>query len=388
MRRALPAPLVRRADVLLGATPAPPTPQELALALRTPSVPPQDTRLLVAPVNFAGQGHAWARAVEAHVPGVGARSMAVEGPMGFPADQVVPPPAYRDVVWQRAQELHLLEHYTHVLVEASRPVLGTLYGRTCAEELPVLRRGGLSLGLLAHGSDLRVPSRHASRFRHSPFTDPTDPLTHRLEQNARRAVELFAAFDGPTFVSTPDLLDDAPDARWCPTVVDVQVWGSGAPVLERRVPRVVHIPSKGRLKGSEHIDPVLRGLHARGEIDYVRLEGVPHERVRQEVREADLLVDQVVMGLYGVSALEGLAAGRVVLGFVGDRVRERVRGTTGLEVPVVEITPETLAEVLDDLLADRDRARTVASAGPGFVREVHDGRRSARVLRRFTGPAG
>jgi hypothetical protein len=347
-------------------------------------VPEQDIRLLVAPVNFAGQGHAWARAVEAHVPGVGARSMAVEGPMGFPADQVVPSPAYRDVVWQRTQERHLLEHYTHVLVEASRPVLGTLYGRTCAEELPVLRSGGLQVGLIAHGSDLRVPSRHAERVPHSPFTDPADPLTRRLERNARRAVELFAGFDGPTFVSTPDLLDDAPDARWCPTVVDPVSWASGAPVLERRAPRVIHIPSRGRLKGSEHVDPVLQGLHASGEIEYVRLEGVPHERVRQEVREADVLVDQAVMGLYGVSALEGLAAGRVVLGFVGDRVRDRVRDTTGLEVPVVEITPETLAEVLADLLADRDRARTVAAAGPGFVREVHDGRWSARVLGRLT----
>ena len=388
VRRALPAALVRRVDVLLGATPAPPTPAELALALRTPSAPREETRLLVAPVNFAGQGHAWARAVEAHLPGVGARSMAVEGPMGFPADQVVPPAAYRDVVWQRAQERHLLEHYTHVLVEASRPVLGTLYGRTCAEELPLLARGGLRVGLIAHGSDLRVPSRHAQRFTHSPFTDPDDPMTRRLEQNARRAVALFAAFDGPTFVSTPDLLDDAPDARWCPTVVDPARWASEAPVLHRPVPRVIHIPSRGRLKGSEHVDPVLQQLHARGEIDYVRLEGVPHARVRQEVRAADVLVDQAVMGLYGVSALEGLAAGRVVLGFVGDRVRQRVRAATGLEVPIVEITPATLGEVVTAVLADRGAARTTAALGPTFVREVHDGRRSAQVLRRFTGPAG
>lgn len=383
MRRHLPAGLVRQVDLRLGATPAIPTREELARGLATPEPPTDDVRLWIAPANFAGQGHAWARAVEAHVPGAGARCMAVEGPHGFPADQVVPTTAYRDIVWQRAQERYLLGTYTHVLVEAGRPVLGTLYGRTCAGELPVLRAAGLSVGLISHGSDLRLPSAHAERFEHSPFRDRRDPVTARLEHNARVTRELFASFDGPTFVSTPDLLDDAPGAVWCPTVVDPEAWASGTPVLVRPCPRVLHIPSRGPLKGSPHIDAVLSGLEARGLIDYVRLEGVPHARVREEVRAADVVVDQAVMGLYGVSALEGLAAGRLVLGFVGDRVRERVRDTTGLEVPILEITPESLEDVLAATLDGRDAARRQATAGPPFVRAVHDGRRSAGVLGRW-----
>lgn len=387
LRRRLPAGLVRQVDLRLGATPAIPTQEELARGLATPEPPTDAVRLWVAPANFAGQGHAWARAVEAHVPGVGARCMAVEGPHGFLADQVVPTTAYRDIVWQRAQETYVLGGYTHVLVEASRPVLGTLYGRTCAGELPVLRRAGISVALIAHGSDLRLPSAHAERFPHSPFRDLTDPVTARLQGNARTARELFASFDGPTFVSTPDLLDDAPGAVWCPTVVDPDAWASSEPVLERDRPRVLHIPSKGPLKGSPHIDAVLGDLQSRGLLDYVRLEGVPHTRVREEVRAADVVVDQAVMGLYGVSALEGLAAGRLVLGFVGDRVRERVRDTTGLEVPIREITPETLEDVLAETLDDRDAARRQAAAGPSFVRAVHDGRRSAQVLGTWCRPA-
>ena len=348
--------------------------------MSVPVPPEEDVRLWVAPANFAGQGYAWARSVEEHLPGVGARAMAVEGPHGFPADQVVPETAYRDIAWQRAQERYLLRSYTHLLVEAGRPVLGTLHGRTCAGELPVLRAAGLSVGLLSHGSDLRVPSRHAESFEHSPFRGATDDVTARLERNARAQVALFEAFDGPTFVSTPDLLDYAPGAVWCPTVVDPDAWASDTPVLERPRPRVVHAPSRGRLKGSQHIDPVLADLDARGVITYVRLEGVPHTRVREEVRAADVVVDQAVMGLYGVSALEGLASGRLVLGFVGDRVRERVREATGLDVPIVEIMPTTLPDVLAEVLDQRDRARDTAALGPAFVRAVHDGRRSAGVL--------
>ncbi|SOC52394.1 hypothetical protein SAMN05421879_101524 [Ornithinimicrobium cerasi] len=380
LRRHLPTSVVRQVDRRLGMTPASPTVEELALGLAAPTLPEEPRRLWVAPANFAGQGHAWARAVDAHVPGVGARCMAIEGPLGFPADQVVPDVAYRDIAWQRAQERYVLGSYTHVLAEASRPLFGTLYGRTVASELPVLARADLRVGLIAHGSDLRLPSRHARLFAHSPFQNPADRLTARLERNARAACLLFATFEGPTFVSTPDLLDDAPGARWCPTVVDPTAWASDAPVLEGSRPRIVHIPSKGPLKGSAHIDPVLMALAARGVVDYVRLEGVPHARVREEVRKADVVVDQAVMGLYGVSALEGLAAGRLVLGFVGERVRGRVLATTGHDVPIGEITPETLREVLEQVLDDRVAAQERAARGPAFVREVHDGRLSARVL--------
>src|SRR5690606_38494446 len=115
LRRHLPVPLVRQVDLRLGATPAAPTPGELAQGMRLPPPPGDPVRLWIAPANFAGQGHAWARAVDAHVPGAGARCMAVEGVLGFPADQVVPPAAYRDIGWQRAQERYVLGHYTHVL---------------------------------------------------------------------------------------------------------------------------------------------------------------------------------------------------------------------------------------------------------------------------------
>lgn len=378
--------MAREIDVLLSGVPQRVTPEELARGLAVPDPPETPTRLWVAPANYAGQGHLWARAVEAHLKGVGARSMAVEGPHGFPADQVVPVSAYRDVAWQRAQERYLTRHYTHVLAEAGKPVLGTLHGRTIGPELPALTRHGLRVALIAHGSDLRLPSRHADRFPHSPFRDAADPQTARLERNARVAAELFATVDAPTFVSTPDLLDDAPGAIWCPTVVEPQRWASDAPVLERERPVVVHIPSRGPLKGSQHLDPALTRLQERGRVRYVRLEGVSHEVVRETVRSADVVVDQAVMGLYGVSALEGLAAGRLVLGFVGDRVRERVRRHTGLEVPIVEIDPDTVADVLDDVLSHPDRAREQAAAGPGFVREVHDGRLSARVLQDFLQP--
>ena len=61
-------------------------------------------------------------------------------------------------------------------------------------------------------------------------------------------------------------------------------------------------------------------------------------------------------------------------------VRDRVRDATGLDVPVIEADPETLRDVVLHVARERDAARETAALGPAFVREVHDGRRSAEVL--------
>ncbi len=359
---------------------------------RRPEPPPEPVRVWIAPTNSAGQGRLWAQALEDHVDGVGARNMMVVRSIRFPADQEVAPEIYQDPRWQKEQERYVLDSYTHVLIEAERPIFGTRHGRTCEFELGRLRRAGLTVGLISHGSDLRIPSEHVTLHPHSPFTDPDEELTRKLEAGAATNARILREADVPVFVSTPDLLDYAPQARWCPTVVDPDSWSPEYPLLRRAVPRVVHIPSNGMLKGTSFVDAALQPLHDAGLIDYRRRGGLTHEEVRAAYEEADIVVDQLVLGLYGVAAIEAMAAGRVVLAYLGDVVRRRIREACGLEVPILEADPDTLSQVVQGVLADREAARTAAAAGPEYVRAVHDGRFSAQVLTALTGgilrPAG
>jgi glycosyltransferase involved in cell wall biosynthesis len=209
-----------------------------------------------------------------------------------------------------------------------------------------------------------------------------------LERTAARNAKLFNSYDGHTFVSTLDLLDYAPRAIWCPGVVDVDAWATDTVALERLVPVVVHAPSKGKLKGSQLVDPIMEELDRRGIVEYRRIERVQPQHMPAVYKDADIVIDQFTMGIYGVAACEAMAAGRVVVSFVGDTVRARARAATGRELPVVEATPATLVEVIEKVLDDRDAARDIAAGGPSYVRENHDGRRSAAALAPFLTGAG
>src|SRR5690606_40172359 len=111
-------------------------------------------------------------------------------------------------------------------------------------------------------------------------------------------------------VSTPDLLLDAPRAVWLPVVVDPQRWRSENPVLTRARPVVVHVPSNPWLKGSDVVDAELTRLAERGVVDYRRVSGIASAEMPAVLAEADIVVDQLRMGLYGVAACEAMAGGR------------------------------------------------------------------------------
>lgn len=345
-------------------------------------VPASGRRVYVAPANFAGQGYAWARALERHVDDLTAVSMAPVRNEGFAfrVDNPVPYAVYAaSRRWQRAQRQQVLR-YTHVVLEAGRPLFPRLGDGTAAAEVRELREHGPRVVLMFHGSDIRSPERHAAASRWSPFHEDdwedVPQLGEIAAANKAAAVELGV----PVLVSTPDLLLDVPWARWCPVVVEPQRWTSESPLLERPRPLVVHAPSRGVVKGTALVEPTLRELDAEGVIEYRPVSGVPHDAMPALYGSADVVVDQFRIGNYGVAACEAMAAGRLVVSHVDDQVRSAAREASGLDVPIVEATPDTLSEVLRQIAGDRGRFREVASRGPRFVDTLHEGRFSARVL--------
>lgn len=333
------------------------------------------------PANMAGQAWEWAKALERNVPGVRTEVISTDrgGPLSFPADEVVPVQQYaKDWAWAAGFQARALDTWTHALLEAGRPIFGLRNGRDFTGDAAVLRAVGVRVGLILHGSEIRNPARHAHWTAWSPFRDSGDELTARLQGVVDVLSPLVEDFEGPVFVSTPDLLrdvEDVQDVHWLPVVVDVDAWATDRPVLEREVPVVLHAPSRASLKGSAYVDAALGALDEQGLIEYRRVEGRSPQDMPALIADADIVLDQFAIGSYGVMAVQALAAGRVVLGHVMPEVREVVG-----DLPVTEAPPDVLEEVVREVIAERDAYRTLAARGVDFVRRTHDGRRSARVL--------
>ena len=380
--------LLARLPERMGARLLPPSERYDPGAVPAPIRPPEgEARLLIAPANFAAQGYAWARAAE-RLPGVAAMNMQYRGraDYGFPADYAVAEQIYRHSLrWGRQQRDAVGSGFTHVAIEAERAVFGAAFDRVVAREVEWMRRRGIQVLSISHGTDIRLPTRHAELDEWSPFRDADRVWVDALERQARANHRVLDTIQVPEFVSTPEMLLDRPGAAWLPIVVDPSRWQAATPVLERPVPVVLHAPTNPLVKGTALIEPVLDAAADAGLVDYRRIIKVPADQMPGLYADADIVLEQFALGMYSVTSVEAMAAGRLVIGHVHEQVREHVRVVTGRELPVVEATPDSLSEVLHDIVERRDVYRDIAAAGPAFVAEVHDGRESARVLAPFLG---
>lgn len=380
--RALPAPVRGAAEQVLRRT------SEREVSRSLPSWGEAGTRLLVAPLNTAGQGWRWARAAEESLPGVRAISVRAQPragatPMAHAADLELTPAMqvrglapYRDLVLSA----------THVLAESGRAVLDDVHHRSLLDDLPALRDAGLSAAVVLHGSEVRDLREHARRYPASPFAGEWDERWERMQRRVEETSELLERLRDeavPLLVSTPDLLEHVPDARWLPVVVDVAAFACARPPLQGEVPVVLHAPSNPRLKGTAAVDAVLGELAAAGRLTYRRLDGVRHDQMPDALAAADVVIDQVVLGNPGVLLTEAMAAGRVVVTHLSDGVRTAMRDAdpAGEPPPVIDADPESLRAAVERILDDRDSVAALAAHGPAWAARNHDGRRAAQVLR-------
>ena len=347
-------------------------------ATRRPATPV----LGIGPTNTGGQGHAWARAVERHLPGVHAEASALSSANACDhrADHTVSTDEWLSPRWQLGRLAHVIDRYTHVLAECGMPVFGPLGGAWADADAAELRAAGVALGLILHGSEARDPAAHRARVEFSPF-DTRHELTHAFQAKVDRLLPLLRELDVPTFVAAPDLLADLPSAVWLPHALEPADWHSDAPVLRRERPLVVHTMNSPFQEGTAAIEPALRRLHDAGLIEYRRLRGGPAADLPAALGEADIVLDQFASGSYGPTSCRAMAAGRLTVCYLHESVREHLPA----DVPIVHADPLTLTETIERLVAEPEPARELAARGPAYVDEHHDGRRSARVLADFLG---
>ncbi|PGH45706.1 Glycosyltransferase involved in cell wall bisynthesis [Micromonospora sediminicola] len=366
----------------------PPTPEDPPVAPIEAGTPGPWRALGAGPVrlglgtaNYAGQLSALAVALTAARADVGVELVMAKPPATYryPADRYLNYPGEHRLDVQVEQARRVLGWYTHLIVDAFRPVLGRGNGDDISADLPALRRARIKVALLAHGSEIRHPGAHLERHAESAFRDADEDLRERLTTVAERNRRTAEESGLPFFVTTPDLLDDVPFATWAPLIVDVDDWACDRPVLERARPVVLHAPSKRWTKGTDRLLPRLQELDERRIIELRLVEGLPHHEMRRLVQDCDIVVDQLVMGSYGTFSCEGMAAGKVVVAYVS----EGPHRAAGVEPPIANATPSTLVKTIESLLDDRTAAVALAAEGARYVRDHHDGRRTAEAFDAF-----
>ena len=192
--------------------------------------------------------------------------------------------------------------------------------RALASLLPRTDVFHFMFGLTLVPQSLQYPILRAFRKRsvmHYLGSDIRGKTPEQLAAGKKAGAEVVGSWDAIRWV---------PEATVIPPGIDLSTI-TPVPPRDRKRPLVVHAPSSRERKGTEH---VVAACDALG-VDLRIVEGVPHDEALAVYREADIVVDQLNAGWYGVLAIECLALGKPVLTYLHDEPRARTEEAYGTE---------------------------------------------------------
>ena len=203
-------------------------------------------------------------------------------------------------------------------------------------EWPLLRRHGRHIVVHYRGCEIRDATRNQRLHPDVNICQECDYDPRICEQPVNVLRRPLAAAHGSAFlVTTPDMKDFAPDAVHVPFFV-MRPEGVAAPPppAARRPFKIVHATNHPGIEGSRRIRSAVEAVAAKGHsLQFVELNGVTHDRVLQELADADVSIGKMKMGYYANLQIESMAAGVPTITYVRPefmtpaRVRRRSAST-------------------------------------------------------------
>ncbi len=146
---------------------------------------------------------------------------------------------------------------------------------------------------------------------------------------------------------------------------------------------MLHAPTDRDAKGTRYVLEAVDRLRGEGlDVELLLIEGMTYADARNAYERADILVDQVLLGWYGGLAVELMALAKPVVAHLRVDDLRVLPAEMCAELPIVDATPDSLADVLRSLLVER-RAElpSLGQRGRAYVKRWHEPLRIAQGMR-------
>jgi glycosyltransferase involved in cell wall biosynthesis len=139
----------------------------------------------------------------------------------------------------------------------------------------------------------------------------------------------------------------------------------------------------GRNLKSTHIYvPLIEEMKREGrDVELMFLSRVPSREVRYYQAQADIVVDMLTFGMFGANVREAMMLGKPVVNYLRPEFMDQMRAEVPEyvdELPIVNATPETVGDVLRDLVDDEEKREEIGRRSREFAVKWHSADAAAR----------
>lgn len=131
---------------------------------------------------------------------------------------------------------------------------------------------------------------------------------------------------------------------------------------------ILHAPSNDEYKGTKHIIAAIEKLKIEYELDFKIVRNVKAEELYREIENSDLIIDQMLVGFYGMLSIESMAMGKPVICYI----REDISGKMPADMPVINANPDNLHDVLKNILINPHSLKYTGECSRAYIEKYHD----------------
>lgn len=217
-----------------------------------------------------------------------------------------------------------------------------------------------------HGSDIRwVFNRERPEFLHQ---EELPSFSNRIRKRILRTFKYVDQF----ILHDYELLEHLPDINkkvfFVPLRIEIGKFIPQYPSVSYKKPIIVHAPSNSIAKGSKYIIEAIENLKKRYDFEFILVKDMPQEEAIRVYSRADIIVDQLFAGTYGVLSIEAMALGKPVIAYITEEMRKQFPD----ELPIVSATILTIEEKIELLLNEPQLRHDLGVKGRKYAENYHD----------------
>lgn len=154
-----------------------------------------------------------------------------------------------------------------------------------------------------------------------------------------------------------------------PQPIDLSKFDLSYPDPKNEIPAVFHVPTNKDFKGTKYIISAVDRLKTEGFNFEFRLQEpvFSQNQFYKEIAKADIVVDEILCGAYGMTSIESMACGKPTLTFI----REDLLKKYPKELPIVNANPETIYNVLKKLFRSAELRHEIGKKSREYVEKYH-----------------
>ncbi len=227
-----------------------------------------------------------------------------------------------------------------------------------------------------HGSDLRDYRRYCELTG-----TPYEPENETLPKLHRRNEVICKNADG-IILHDDELIKYLPEkcspVYVVPLRMDVEKFDVVYPSDSNESIRIVHAPSSRAGKGTKYVLEAFEELKkVYDNIELVLVEGKTQKEAFEIYKTADIIVDQLFTGTYGVFAVESMSMGKPVITCISKEMEELLPE----DLPIVSANIYSIKDKLELLINDSKLRHDIGVKSREYTENYHDYRAIAYILK-------